>query len=381
MHTVRQNRWLLITLLGLFLACQSDPQITIRVSPKVLPDSAEVYLTGNQPELGNWQPDGRPLHREAEGRWQTRLTYPAGTRLEFKITRGTWQTEAVSATGRVPGNQVLTVQNDTIVDIVVESWRDLVQPEVPGGITGTVRNHRDFPASGLAPRDVMVWLPPGYEADANARYPVLYMHDGQNAFDPNTAFLGYDWRADEVADSLIRAGKMQKILIVAIANTAERSREYSDGEPGQKYMKFLVQELKPFIDQNYRTRPERTHTAVMGSSMGGLVSFLTVWYYPEVFSMAACLSPAFIWNNYHSVELVRNYRGPDKNIRIYMDNGGQGLEDTLQVGCDSMRTALKKTGFREGQNLLWYRDPQAEHNERAWARRIWRPLRFMFGKD
>ncbi len=377
---MRQNRWLLITFLGFFLACQSDPQITIRVSPKVLPDSAQVYLTGNQPDLGSWQPDGKALQPGADGRWQTRLTYPPGTAVEFKITRGSWQTEAVSATGRVPGNHVLTVQNDTTLDIVVENWRDLIAPEAPEGITGTVRYHRNFPASGLAARDVRVWLPPGYETDPKARYPVLYMHDGQNVFDPNTSFLGAEWRADEVADSLIRAGKIREILIVAVANTPQRSREYSDGEMGQKYLNFLVNELKPFIDRNYRTRPERAHTAVMGSSMGGLISFLAGWYYPEVFSMAACLSPAFIWNDFHSVQLVRNYRGPQKNIRIYMDNGGLGREDTLQVGCDSMRTALKKIGFREGQNLRWYRDPHGQHNERAWARRLWRPLLFLFGK-
>jgi predicted alpha/beta superfamily hydrolase len=234
---------------------------------------------------------------------------------------------------------------------------------------------------GIKPRDVIVWLPPSYEKHRRKRYPVLYMHDGQNVFDPATSFLGVDWQVDEVADRLIRERKMQEIIIVAIYNTPDRRDDYSDTPKGRAYMRFIVEKLKPFIDQQYRTLPDRKHTAVMGSSMGGLISFLLVWNYPQVFSQAACLSPVFDHRDIsvNAVPLVETYVGPSKKIRIYMDNGVVGLDEQLQPGCDAMLRALQAHGFKLGRNLEWYRDPDAEHNERAWAKRVWRPLLFMYG--
>jgi predicted alpha/beta superfamily hydrolase len=146
-------------------------------------------------------------------------------------------------------------------------------------------------------------------------------------------------------------------------------------------MRFVVEKLKPFIDKEYRTLPGHEHTAVMGSSMGGLISFLLVWNYPQVFSQAACLSPAFVDRdiNANAVPVVEDYSGGSKKIRIYMDNGGVGLDSHLQPGCEAMLRALQANGFKMGENLEWYRDPEAEHNERAWSKRVWRPLLFMYG--
>ncbi|MBI3195653.1 MAG: histidine kinase, partial [Ignavibacteriae bacterium] len=135
--------------------------------------------------------------------------------------------------------------------------------------------------------------------------------------------------------------------------------------------------LKPMIDNEYRTLSDRENTGVMGSSMGGLASFLLVWNYPEVFSMAGCLSPAF---PEETIDETEQYIGHEKNIRLYIDNGGVGLEKELQIGCDLMLPVLRKKGFVDGKNLEWFLDEKAEHNERAWAARLWRPLMFMFGK-
>jgi predicted alpha/beta superfamily hydrolase len=172
---------------------------------------------------------------------------------------------------------------------------------------------------------------------------------------------------------------MREIIIVGVYNTVNRAAEYSDTTAGRAYMNFLAHTLKPFIDSNYRTLPGPEYTATMGSSMGGLISFLIAWHHPEVFSQAGCLSPAFIFQNYKSVKMVNAYRGPAKPIRIYMDNGGVGLEDTLQYGCDKMLAALRQAGFKDGDNLEWFYDETAEHNEAAWAKRVWRPLLFLYG--
>jgi len=381
----KSNRlWLLATVF-LVAICQADQgdvgpaacRVTFTVVSKTMPTNSNVFIAGNNEQLGMWNAGAEMLEKKEDGSWSRTFTFPAGTKLEYKITRGSWQTEAVGADGTVPANSVLNVESNETVRIIVANWKDIAH-KAEGQITGTVRYHRQMEGEGIKPRDVIVWLPPGYETNTDLRYPVLYVHDGQNAFDPTTSFLGADWQIDEMADRLIREKKLQEIIVVGIYNTDDRREEYSDTAKGRAYMRFIVEKLKPFIDHEYRTQPEREHTAVMGSSMGGLISFLLVWNHPQVFSEAACLSPAFVLGGIDAPKLVETYDGPDKHIRIYMDNGGVGLESELQPGCDKMLQALQTHGFKMGENLEWYPDPDAEHNERAWSKRVWRPLLFMY---
>jgi enterochelin esterase-like enzyme len=385
------SRWVLITacLLAVWQTARGDSvpyeyRITFSVRAKVLPAGSKLFIVGNDVQLGEWDPGAVALEKQEDGSWAGAYTFPAGSRLEYKITRGTWETEAVAADGSVLGNSVLNVQSNETVNIVVANWRDVLHKDIirkiEGQITGVVKYHRQMEGEGIKPRDVIVWLPPSYEKNPEKRYPVLYVQDGQNAFDPATSFAGVDWQIDETADRLIREGKLQEILVVGIYNTVDREREYSDTPKGHAYMQFIVEKLKPFIDKEYRTRPDRDHTAVMGSSAGGLIAFLLVWNYPQVFSQAACLSPAFAYRDINAPSLVEKYTGVNKKIRIYIDDGGVGLDAQLQPGCDAMLRALQANGFKMGENLKWYRDPEAEHNERAWSKRVWRPLLFMYGK-
>ena len=355
-----------------------DVDITFTVVPRTLPLDSKVFITGNDEKLGEWNAGAVALEKQDDGSWSRTFAFPVGSQLEYKITRGSWQTEAVNAEGIVPQNSKLHVVSNETAKIVVANWRDVLH-KGEGQIIGTVKYHRKMEGEGIKPRDVVVWLPPGYKKTTEKRYPVLYVHDGQNVFDPATSFLGVDWQVDEVADQLIREGKMQEIIIVGIWNTEDRVQEYSDTAKGHAYMKFIVEKLKPFIDREYRTQPEREHTGAMGSSMGGLISFLLAWNYPQVVSQAACLSPSFVFRDIDATLFVESYDGPDKQIRIYMDNGGVGPEVELQPGCDKMLRAMQKKGFRFGENLEWFRDSDAEHSERAWSKRVWRPLLFMYG--
>lgn len=384
MHSPHRTNRILLILLLFAAACAGDSnqkELVIQVISPTVPDSATVYIAGSDSALGGWHPARIALERREDGRWVKRFHFPAGTELQFKFTLGDWGREALAADSTLPGNHLITLRNDTTVTYRIDAWRDEnFQQKMNGQITGTVRYHRQLAGEGLKPRDVIVWLPPDYETAPQRRYPVLYMHDGQNIIDPGTSAFGRDWRVDEVADSLIRAGEIEPPIVVGIYNTPDRSLEYSDTTQGRAYMAFLTGTLKPLIDRSYRTRPEREHTATMGSSMGGLIAFLLAWEHPETFSAAGCLSPAFIYQDWKSIRRVNLYRGPKKDIRLYIDNGGIGVEDTLQTGCDAMLKALAAQGFTEGENLQWFFDPQAEHNEPAWARRVWRPLNFMFGK-
>ena len=243
-------------------------------------------------------------------------------------------------------------------------------------IIGDVRYHRKFYSAHLDnKRDVIVWLPQSYKSDTRRNYPVLYIHDGQNIMDPKTSYAGMDWRVDETLTKLIKQNKIQEIIVVGIYNTKERLEEYSDTETGQNYRNFLVEELKPFIDSEYRTLTSKENTAVIGSSMGGLVSFLIAWNHPEVFSKAGCMSSAFYYHEDKVIRMVKDYTGPKKNLKIYIDHGEDGLVRGQKMFC-----TLNSKGYLIGSDVDYFYAPGAEHNEKAWADRLERPLLFFFKK-
>src|SRR5579862_4619958 len=189
-------------------AASENFSITFNVTTTNLMAGVKIFIVGNEEKLGGWDPAAVELVKKEDGTWTGTFAFPVGTRLEYKITRGSWETEAVGADGIVPGNSVLDVQSNETVNIVVPNWRDVLHKDRPrkveGQITGTVKYHRQMEGEGIRPRDVIVWLPPSYGSKPEKRYPVLYVHDGQNIFDPETSSFGVDWGVDETADKLIR---------------------------------------------------------------------------------------------------------------------------------------------------------------------------------
>ncbi len=315
-----------------------------------------------------------PLVRRPKGYWEKTLEFPKNIRLSYKVTRGSWNTEEV-----LESNRQLVVKKHQIVDIKVADWRDQISKS--GNIIGEVNYHKDFKSNYLKhPRTLIVWLPPSYHKTTRKRYPVLYMHDGQNIIDPATSFAGVDWQVDETADQLIRQKKIEEIIVVGIYNSPDRLKEYSDTPKGRKYMKFLIKEVKPFIDITYRTQPDRSNTAVMGSSMGGLISLYLILKHPEVFSKAGCLSSTLGWRKGEILKLISKTKHLPKDIRIYFDHGGVGGETSGLPYFRKLRKLLLKKGMREGNDFLCFYDKQGDHSERAWAQRLWRPLTFLFGK-
>jgi predicted alpha/beta superfamily hydrolase len=242
------------------------------------------------------------------------------------------------------------------------------------GIVGALAELGELAAPGILPRRAFVWRPPGF--DPALTYPVLYMHDGQNLVDPATSSYGADWQVDEVAAALIAEGRIPPLLIAGLVCTPDRTEEYGDTSRGRDYLRFLVEDFKPLVDAGYPTRPGRESTALMGSSMGGLISFLGAFLYEGVFGGAGCLSPVFPEG---LIDRVAASAWPQEPVRLYVDNGGVGLEAELQPGVDRMLAALH-TGRRPGLQLDVVIDPDAEHFEDAWARRVWRPLEFLFGQ-
>ena len=372
----------IILIFSELLIAQNTVQITFIVEAENVPESSMVYIAGNDVSLGRWAPDGQQMEF-IDNKWQKKLQFSKGISLEFKFTRRSWQTEALNDDGSVQANYRLKIINDTIVVYKINLWADqFVSSEVKiisGQITGTIKYHKNFKGRKIKPRDILVWLPPGYEENETARYPVLYMHDGQNAFDPVTSSFGVDWQIDEAADTLIRKGLIEPLIIVAIYNSVERSSEYANNDTGYAYLQFIIEELKPFIDANYRTFPDEDNTAVIGSSLGGLISLILVWEYPEVFSKAACVSPAFKIDRYDYVTEIKNYSGEKKPVKIYIDNGGVGIEEELQPGIDEIISSLENFGYNRGEDYYWFKAEDSEHGEKDWAKRVWRALVFLFG--
>jgi predicted alpha/beta superfamily hydrolase len=265
----------------------------------------------------------------------------------------------------------------------------------PHTLTGDVRFHKNLYSKILNNnRDVIVYLPPGYNANKSARYSVLYMHDGQNIFDGATSFIpGQEWRVDETAQLLISAGKIESLIIVGIYNTgANRVNEYTPAEDAKYkaggkadlYGHMLVEELIPFIDATYRTLKGAKHTALGGSSLGGLVSLYLGLRYPKVFGKLAVVSPSVWWADNQIVQYTQTL--PKKPpLRIWLDIGTKEGRDEKEAqnttnGARLLRDTLIKKGWKLGKNLKYLEAERAEHNERAWAARVGSMLQFLFPK-
>jgi predicted alpha/beta superfamily hydrolase len=231
-------------------------------------------------------------------------------------------------------------------------------------------------------RQVRLYLPPGY-ATSGKRYPVLYMHDGQNLFDAATAYAG-EWKVDETLDALAKEGKLE-LIVVGIDNGAEKrmtelnawNSERFGAAEGREYTDFVVKTVKPLIDSKYRTLPGREHTAIMGSSMGGLASHYALAQYPQVFSKAGVFSPAY-WTAQPSFNFVASKPVP-KDARVFML---MGEKEGPQMVADVKRMAelVQKSGHPAVNTVLKI-VPGAEHNEAFWAGELREALLWMFAAD
>ena len=263
---------------------------------------------------------------------------------------------------------------------------DQTQPPTPGSLAARLSKHQQFVSKVVEERhDLVVYLPPMYEAEGARRFPVLYMQDGQNLFDPETSFIqGNHWRLGETADALIDAGAIEPMVIVGTYNVGvKRIDEYTPvedkrlgGGQADAYGRMLVEELKPFIDQRYRTLPGAENCGMGGSSLGGLVTLYLGLRYPTVFSRLAVMSPSVWWRNRTILKTVAAL--PKKpELRIWLDIGTK--ESTRAVpDARVLRDALIKKGWQLGQDLAYLEAEGAEHTESAWAERVAPMLRFLF---
>lgn len=253
---------------------------------------------------------------------------------------------------------------------------------------GTLLRLPGWQPKALAARQITIYTPPGYE-DSEARYPVLYLHDGQNLFEGERAYVpGQIWHVHTTAEMMIRAGEIEPLIIVGIDHAGpQRIDEYTPtrdlrsqrGGMAKAYGKFLVEELKPWIDRELRTQPDACHTAMGGSSLGGLVSLYLGFRAPHIFGRLAILSPSLWWDRQIMLQRLRaNIHR--RRARIWLDIGtreGRAYVQTVKQ-TRLLRDELVTRGWRQGDDLYYHEDTGATHSETAWAHRLPMALKFLF---
>lgn len=249
-------------------------------------------------------------------------------------------------------------------------------PHFYSGLRGRITEVLEFSSAILGRKQRMrIYLPAGYEENTLKRYPVIYMHDGKNLFFPDEAFLGQEWQIDENLDLLDNMNIIDRMIVVGI-HAEDRMQDYTI--PGyQKYGESLIKEIKPWIDESFRTLSGPQHTGVMGSSLGGVVSFFLAWEWPDIFGNVACLSSTFTYRD-NLIERVREEdHGPRRNSKIYLDSGWP--QDNYEVTL-GMANTLIESGFMLGRDFLHFAFPLAPHNEAAWSARSHLPIQLFSGK-
>ncbi len=355
--------------------------------PESFPAGDELFLAGDQLEIGRWRPDGVKLTRDDRGRYATTLRLPAGTKLEFKFTRGSWQTVESDAQGRDIANRRLEIGSASpqTAEFSIAAWIDLVSPSRT--VLGTLEFHDEFPSKFVdSSRRIAVWLPPKY-SESDQSYPVLYLQDGQNLFDRSTAAFDEEWRIDETVTQLIETEKVPPLIIVGVWNTPQRNAEYTPtidarfqaGGRAADYLRCLVDEIKPFIDSRYRTRTEREATAVGGSSLGGLFSLYAVCERPDVFSGCLALSPSLFWDDEHLLKRLDQEPELLRSVRCYADMGtAEGRDESVRRANVERIVRLQAVLERNGSSA-WVRTIEGgRHHEAAWAERFGEALQFLF---
>lgn len=377
-----------------FAESVSEPE-RVRISweveaPEGTRDEA-IHLGGNLPELGSWRPDGIRLVRGKTGIYRGEAEVPKGARLEFKFTRGTWGTVERRADGGFVPNRVHEADGPGTVRARVEAWTTEERPARRSTRTGTIREHRGFPSEHLAGtrRDVWVYLPPGYDdpARADERYPTLYLQDGRNVFDAATAAFGVEWGVDETAERLLGEGATRRCVIVAVDHSPNRAGEYTIirdearnvGGEGAAYLDFLVEELKPFIDANYRTAPERESTAIGGSSLGGLIALDALAERGGTFGAGWVFSPSLWWAD---EAILKRWESDEptpegfRGARVFLGTGDRegSRPEEHAARMKRLAEALRRRGIAVESRV------QAEggHNEATWGALADPALRWLY---
>jgi predicted alpha/beta superfamily hydrolase len=369
------SKSILLILLSLFLipstwANTQSVKIVVK-APFNTPESANIFVTGNFQGC-SWQPDCLQMQMVDDNLYEVQVQ--AGNEFKFKVTRGAWHLEGADNSGRALKDQSVSVRDFKInkpIVVDLKNWKD----QGPLRVTGRIERIQKFYSPELGNyRRLHIRLPQDYYHSGNTKkYPVIYMHDGQNCFDPQTATFGTDWSVDEVLTRMVRENKVRDAIVVGVFSK-NRSSEYNDASLGQLYGKFLVDTVRPFINQKYRTLTGPANTFLMGSSYGSAISVSLAWRYPNIFGRIAgvAFNGAFFNNNLF--RLTRTL--PMIPTAVYLDHGDYGGDRGYIPHTKRFLKHLDQIGFPKDQ-LFFKVFSYSGHTEADWARRVHVPLTFL----
>ena len=259
--------------------------------------------------------------------------------------------------------------------------------------------YENFPSTHVSNRNVKIWVPSSYKRNKDIKYPVIYMHDGQKVFNSGSGQI--DWGMDKILTQLSNENQIPEVIVVAVWNTALRIAEYMPQKAfdmltkeqlanipningftpqSDEYLKFIVDELKPYIDNTYPTHCESENTAIMGASMGGLISLYAICEYPEVFGYAGCMSTHFPIGNGIMLDYMKDNLPDPSEHMIYFDHGTRTLDAQYEPYQKKADKIMKEKGWKENKNWVTKKFEGHDHSENAWRSRVHIPLLFFFGE-
>ena len=365
-HTMKK---LIIILIALFTFSGIFSQVTfvINAVPDYTPPEDIIYLAGS---LNSWNPDAADyaFTKNDNDNYIFDISgQPQGTTIEFKFTRGSWATVEKGIDGEEIPNRQFTIGNTDTVYFTVHNWADNSGGESTASCNVSIIDNDFYIPQLNRTRRIWLYVPPNYE-ESNEHYPVIYMHDGQNLFDAYTSFSG-EWEVDETLNQLADDGYKVPIIIGIDNGGGERLNEYSPwvnaeygGGQGDDYMDFIINTLKPFVDENYRTLPDRENTGIMGSSMGGLVSHYGGLAHQNIFSKIGIFSPSYWFSD--TIWTFTEETGKQDAMKIYQLIGGEEGNAAVE-NMWAMQTTLNNIGF-DGDEVFSLEVSGGEHNEQFW---------------
>ncbi|MDO5654937.1 MAG: alpha/beta hydrolase-fold protein [Flavobacteriaceae bacterium] len=370
-------------LAGVFSLLQAQVTLQITSIPSNTPEGATIYAAGS---FNSWNP-GDPNFTLTENNGTWTITIPEGTgTAEFKFTRGNWASVEGNENGGYIDNRTFTFTGQAqTIELQILSWEDLGgTSQSTAAWNVSIMDEAFYMPQLDRSRKIWLYLPPDYETSAK-NYPVIYMHDGQNLFDNQTAFAG-EWEVDETLNSLFEQGDYGAIVIGIENGQNQRINEYSPwnnpeygGGEGQAFVQFIVETLKPYVDTHYRTLAQANFTAMIGSSMGGLISTYAGIYASDTFDKIGAFSPSYWFALEDLTQYISSSTADLSDMRIYFV-GSANESATLETNINAIQNNLESLGL-SNENSLIKIDNYGGHNEAYWRGEFAAAYQWLFANE
>ncbi len=357
-------------------------QISINVTsvPNDTPKNANIFAAGS---FNNWSPNDPNFQLKVNHKGQYTLTIPESNnkKEEYKFTLGNWENVEGDQNGDAISNRVLSDFNKKSIEVTIESWQKNKEKKSTASKNVQILNEKFKIPQLNTDRRIWIYLPEDYQT-SNKKYPVIYMHDGQNLFDDLTAYAG-EWKIDETLDSIFKTDKKSYIVVGIDHGSDERLNEYGPwnnpkygGGKGDLYADFLAKTLKPYIDKNYRTLTSAKNTGLMGSSMGGLISLYAGTKYPTKFGKLGIYSPSTWFTKKDLFQYVNSISKRNQKTKFYF-YGGHLEGDSLVEDINEISEILQSKGV-PATNIKINTEQKGTHQEKYWAKEFPKTVKWLF---